>query len=65
MATVKNLWDILRGRFPENEYALMGEVEAGSRFIDYVAFNLWGSRGLAIHGIEAARISASSSWNAL
>lgn len=51
------IWDILRKRFPENEYALMEEVSdaAGfnrSRSADYIAVNLWPSRGLAINGIE-------------
>jgi len=49
--------EILRGRYPEREYALMAEVrdKAGfhaSRSADFIAVNLWPSRGLAIHGIE-------------
>jgi hypothetical protein len=52
-----DLWPILRRRFPESEYALMQEVSnaAGhhrTNSADYIAVNLWPSRGLAIHGIE-------------
>jgi len=52
-----NTWEILQKRFPPNEYALMQEVSdaAGfhrSRSADFIAVNLWPSRGLAINGIE-------------
>lgn len=54
---VKDIWSILRGRYPEHEYALMREVrdKAGfdaSRSADYIAVNLYPSRGLSMHGIE-------------
>lgn len=54
---VKNLWDILRKRYPAKEYALMAEVSDAAGFYrsnsaDYIAVNLWPSRGLAINGIE-------------
>lgn len=57
MAQVKNLYSIIRKRYPENEYALMAEVSdaAGfnrSRSADYIAVGLWPSRGLFINGIE-------------
>lgn len=53
----KDVWSILRKKYPEKEYALMAEVSdmAGfhrSRSADYIAVNLWPSRGLAINGIE-------------
>jgi hypothetical protein len=53
----QDIYSILRGRFPEHEYALMREVrdKAGfdaSRSADYIAVNLYPSRGLAMHGIE-------------
>jgi hypothetical protein len=52
-----SVFEILRKRFPENEYALMAEVrdKAGfdaSRSADYIAVNLWPSRGLSVNGIE-------------
>src|SRR3990167_200745 len=51
------IWNILRKHFPENEYALMAEVRdrAGfhaSRSADFIAVNLYPSRGLAVNGIE-------------
>lgn len=57
MGETKKIWDYVRARFPEKEYALMEEVSnaAGfsrSRSADFMAVNLWPSRGLAIHGIE-------------
>lgn len=57
MAQVKNLWSILRAKYPENEYVLMEEVSNAAGFnrsnsADYIAVNLWPSRGLAINGIE-------------
>ena len=57
MAQVKDLWSILRSKYPENEYALMEEVSdaAGyyrSNSADYIAVCLWPSRGLAVNGIE-------------
>lgn len=53
----KDIWTILRKRYPESEYALMQEVsdKAGhgrSRSADYMVMNLWPSRGLSLHGIE-------------
>lgn len=53
----KGIWPILRRRFPEKEYALMAEVRdmaglSASRSADYIAVNLYPSRGLAINGIE-------------
>jgi hypothetical protein len=54
---MKDVYSILRRKFPENEYSLMKEVSdaAGfsrSRSADYIAVNLYPSRGLAINGIE-------------
>ena len=53
----QDIYSTLRGRFPENEYVLMREVSDGagfdrSRSADYIAVNLFPSRGLSIHGIE-------------
>jgi len=53
----KDIWSILRKKYPEKEYALMSEVSdaAGfsrSRSADYMVVSLWPSRGLAINGIE-------------
>lgn len=45
-------FDLLRTRYPANEFALIREVTNGSRQADFVAFNLWPSRGHAITGIE-------------
>lgn len=55
-----SIYSILRKRFPEKEYALMEEVrdKAGfdaTRSSDYLAVNLWPSRGFAVHGIELKR----------
>lgn len=52
-----DVWSVLSKRYPSNEYALMAEVsdDAGfgrSRSADYIAVNLWPSRGLTIEGIE-------------
>ncbi len=52
-----SVFSLLRKRYPSNEYALMEEVrdKAGfyaSRSADYIAVNLWPSRGLAVNGIE-------------
>lgn len=57
MASKPNIYELLCKRYPANEYALMSEVSdaAGhsrSRSADYIAVNLWPSRGLAIEGIE-------------
>ena len=51
------IWDILTKHYPPSQYALMKEVSdaAGfnrSRSADYIAVNLWPSRGLTIDGIE-------------
>jgi hypothetical protein len=51
------LWHLLRKKFPVGEYALLPEVRNGAGFsatnsADGIAFNLWPSRGLEIHGIE-------------
>lgn len=53
----KDIYSILRKRYPEAEYALMHEVSdmAGfhrSNSADYVIMNLWPSRGLSLNGIE-------------
>jgi hypothetical protein len=52
-----SIFTLLQKRYPSKEYALMEEVrdKAGfeaSRSADYIAVNLWPSRGLAINGIE-------------
>lgn len=45
-------WEVLRYKFPENEYVLIAEVAGGNGYLDYMLVNLWNSRGLAITGIE-------------
>jgi len=50
-------FQVLRRKFPANEYVLIEEVSdaAGhsrSRSLDYMIINLWNSRGLAVTGIE-------------
>lgn len=57
MEEKKDIYSILRRKFPESEYALMEEVSdaAGfyrSRSADYILMNLWPSRGLSLSGIE-------------
>lgn len=52
-----NTFDLVRGRFPAGEYALMAEVSDAAgynrrRSADYIAVSTWPSRGLAVHGIE-------------
>lgn len=52
-----SLYDAIRSRFPEREYALAFEVrnDAGfkaSRAADAIAVSLWPSRGLEVHGLE-------------
>lgn len=47
----------LRGRFCQPEWALFFEVADGTgasqrRWADAMAMNMWGSRGLALHGFE-------------
>lgn len=58
-------YEILQGRFPAEQFALMEEVSdaAGfnrSRSADYVAVGLWPSRGLEINGIE--KKASRSDW---
>lgn len=50
-------WDVLRNKFPANEYVLLKEVSdqsgfSRSRSLDFMLINLWASRGFSIHGIE-------------
>lgn len=50
-------WQVLRNKFPANEYVLIEEVSdksgfSRSRSLDYMLINLWESRGLAITGVE-------------
>jgi len=50
-------WEVLRYKFPANEYVLIEEVSDASGFsrsrsLDYMLINLWNSRGLAVTGIE-------------
>ncbi|HNU15323.1 MAG TPA: hypothetical protein PKI55_12790 [Chitinophagaceae bacterium] len=50
-------FQILRNKFPANEYVLIQEVSDASGFsrsrsLDYMLINLWQSRGLAVTGIE-------------
>lgn len=50
-------WQLLRNKFPANEYVLIEEVSDASGFsrsrsLDYMLINLWQSRGLAVTGIE-------------
>lgn len=52
-----NVYNLLRKKYPDNEYALMQEVSdrAGhsrSRSLDYLVVGLWPSRGLNVEGIE-------------
>lgn len=58
-------YQVLRNRYPENEYVLIAEVSdrsgfSRSRSLDYMLINLWESRGLAITGIELK--SSRSDW---
>ena len=53
----KDIYKILRGRYPENGYVLMEEVsdKAGmdrSRSADYISMSIWPSRGLSLQGFE-------------
>lgn len=53
----QNVFQILRRRYPESEYALMEEVSdrAGhnrSNSADYIVMSLWPSRGLSLQGFE-------------
>lgn len=53
----QSVYDILRRRYPANEYALMAEVRDAAGFhasnsADYILMNLWPSRGLHLSGIE-------------
>lgn len=57
MAQAKNLYALLRAKYPANEYALMAEVSDAAGFYrsnsaDFIAVNLWPSRGLSVNGIE-------------
>lgn len=57
MSNKIKVWEILRAKFPEKEYALMEEVSDAAGFdrkrsADYMAVSLWPSRGCAITGIE-------------
>lgn len=59
MAEVKKIspFQVLRAKFPANEYVLIQEVSDASGFsrsrsLDYMLINLWQSRGLAVTGIE-------------
>lgn len=50
-------WEVLRYKFPENEYVLIAEVSDASGFsrsrsLDYMLINLWESRGFAVTGME-------------
>ncbi len=50
-------YQVLLNKFPSNEYVLIKEVSNASGFsrsrsLDYMAINLWVSRGLAVTGIE-------------
>lgn len=52
-----HVWQYLRAKYPETEYALMQEVSdaAGfsrSRSADYIVYSLYPSRGLHMSGIE-------------
>lgn len=51
------VYNILRKRYPANEYALMAEVSnaaghARNRSADYILMGLWPSRGLHLSGFE-------------
>jgi len=51
----KTPYQYLSNKFPEGEYILLQEVAdstARRRYLDFMAINLWESRGLAITGIE-------------
>lgn len=62
---VLTTWEVLRLKFPANEYVLIEEVSNYSGFsrnrsLDYMLINLWESRGLAVTGIE--KKSNRSDW---
>jgi hypothetical protein len=53
----KSVFQILKAKYPESQYALMEEVrdKAGfnaSRSADFIVMSLWPSRGLLLSGIE-------------
>jgi hypothetical protein len=55
--TKPEIWELLQRKFPAQQYALMAEVRdaagfSASRSADYMAMNLWPSRGLTVTGIE-------------
>jgi hypothetical protein len=57
MSEKLSTWEILRNKFPPQEYVLIEEVSDASGFsrsrsLDFMLINLWNSRGLAITGIE-------------
>lgn len=57
MATKATAWQVLRNKFPAEEYVLIAEVSDASGFsrsrsLDFMLINLWQSRGLAVTGIE-------------
>lgn len=52
-----NVWELLRKKYPANEYVLMEEVSDAAGFnrsnsADFISYCLWPSRGLQINGIE-------------
>lgn len=62
---MSKIWEILRKRYPANEYALMAEVRDASGFnasrsADFILMNLWPSRGLHLSGFELK--SSRSDW---
>lgn len=57
---VIDVWALLNKKFPASEYALMQEVSDASghyrsNSADYIAVNLWPSRGHTVTGIELKR----------
>ncbi|PCJ55982.1 MAG: hypothetical protein COA79_20445 [Planctomycetota bacterium] len=60
----KSVWEILRGRYPEESCSLMAEVHdstgGGRRSLDFMVMSLWKSRGQYLSGIELK--SSRSDW---
>jgi len=56
MATKATTWQVLRNKFPSEEYVLIAEVPdhvgQRNRYLDFMVINLWASRGYSIIGIE-------------
>lgn len=57
--TSGDVMDAIRARYPSPAWAIVAEVRNGTgwqggahRYADVIAFSLWPSRGLSVHGVE-------------